>query len=94
MSNVGLPDDVVDAMYQRAITHPARGRRRDGLPTSRNISGLTGAYQKRSRGKWYSRIMINGEVIKLKNREGKTYFHSAEEAHNAYIEAAIEAGII
>lgn len=25
MSNVGLPDDVVDAMYERAISYPARG---------------------------------------------------------------------
>jgi len=95
MSNIGLPQEIADVMYERAMTHPSRGRRKDGKTTSRSFSGLTGAYQKAANreGKWYSRIRVNGKTIHLKNKEGKTYFHSAQEAHDAYIEASIIYGI-
>ena len=94
MSNVGLPPEIVDAMYERAISHPSRGRKKNGEATSRSVSGLTGAYQKGGYGKWYSRITINGKTVRLKNSEGKSYFHSAEEAHKAYMKAATDAGIL
>ncbi len=90
MSNVGH----VEAAYQEAIRNPSRGRRKNCQATSRNESGLAGAYKRTGYGKWYSRIRVNRKTIYLKNSEGKTYFHSAEEAHQAYLEAAKKYGII
>jgi hypothetical protein len=90
MSNVGH----VKAAYREAITNPSRGRKKNGQVTSRSESGLTGAYKCCGYGKWYSRITVKGKTIRLKNSEGKTYFHSAQEAHEAYLAAALDAGII
>ncbi len=56
-------------------------------------SRLLGAFQAGQRGKWKSRIRIGKQVVYLKNKEGKTYFHSAQEAHEAYISAAIRFGV-
>jgi len=89
MSNVGH----VEAAYQEAIENPSRCRKRNGT-TSRSKTGLMGAYRCLPRGKWRSSIRINGKTTILKNAEGKTYFHSAEEANAAYIKAATDAGII
>jgi len=98
MATGNIPAEVVEDMFKSAMNRPSRGRKKNGQPTSRNISGLTGAYQKSGQkngyGKWYSRIRINGKTIHLKNSEGKTYFHSAEEAHKAYLNAAIQHGLI
>lgn len=90
MSNVGQ----IKAAYQQAIGNPYRGRKKNGEVTTRSESGLTGAYKRCGYGKWYSRIRINGKTVNLKNSEGKTYFHSAQEAHEAYLAAALAAGII
>jgi len=94
MSSLPFPQAVVDAMYHEAVIHPSRGRKKNGQPTKRNISGLTGAYQCGGRGKWRSRIRIDGVTIQIKNSEGKTYFHSAQEAHEAYLEIALKRGLI
>lgn len=89
MSDVGH----IAAAYQEAVRNPSRGRKKNGT-TARSKTGLTGAYRCLPRGKWRSSIRINKETIVLKNSEGKTYFHSAEEAHAAYIAAATKAGLI
>lgn len=69
------------------------GRKKNGAARSNSKSQLTGALQAGGRGKWKSRIRINGKSILLRNNSGTTYFQSPEEAHDAYIKYAVDHGI-
>lgn len=67
-------------------TSNIRHQGRSPKPRSHNKSGLIGALQT-GIGKWMSRITVNGK------KEYLGYFYSAEDAHKAYVQAALKNGI-
>lgn len=64
-----------------------RGRKKNGKARTSNESGLVGAMKAGGYGKYKSEITIKGRRIYL------GYFHSEQDAHDAYVEAAVKNGI-
>lgn len=87
MSNVGIPPEIVDAMYERAMTHPSRGNRRKSQARPESKTGLKGAHSD-GRGKFSARIMLDGK------RKSLGHFCTPEEAHEEYIKACHLHGLL
>ncbi len=87
MSNVGLPDEIVDAMYEHALSHPARGNRRKPEARPESKTGLKGAHSD-GRGKYSSKIMLKGKRTTL------GHFCTPEEAHEEYIKTCHKLGLL
>jgi hypothetical protein len=92
-----LGRELVDGEFVDHIDHNTMNNTRSNLriasrsENARNrrlgvnsISGLKGAYYFAPTGKWTSGVYVNGRVLHL------GYFNTPEEAHAAYIAAALE----
>lgn len=87
MSNVGLPEDVVSEMYERAISHPSRGNKRHLSARPESKTGLKGAHSD-GRGKFSARIMVDGK------RKTLGHYCTPEEAHDRYVQECAILGLL
>jgi hypothetical protein len=87
MSNVGLPADVIEEMYERAMSHPVRGNRRKSSARPESKTGLKGAHSD-GRGKFSARVMVEGK------RKTLGHFCTPEEAHQTYVDFCISLGLL